>query len=763
MHDGGKADALIKLQRAGFNVPKFFVCKISDAEKDILGKIGKSLPNVQYFAVRSSAKNEDSKKESRAGYYYSAIGVPLKDVFKEFLKVTDSFRDEDGFVIIQEFVPSDKAGVIFSQVGNNNIVINSTAGLCQPVVNDYVCDEYVCDKNGKVVYKNIPKEKELRLFKDSKIVSGKASTESLGLPEIEKLASISREIQDFFGIPQDIEWCFKNSDLYILQSRPITRDFKAIKEEYFFDSANIAESYSGIVLPLTYSYAQFIYEKAYTDLLVMSGVSKKKIENYKYIFENLLGYFYGRMYYNMNNWYRMTAFVPGYRRNKQNLESMITSNVKEEIDTSIKPSLWLKVFYPLIVSVKILLFGFTSRYFRTTVREKIRSLQKHNFDNLNYQECVSLFAELNKELLHKWYITLENDFFVMTYLGFLRKIVRDESKLQKLIVFKSAATKQISAIANLSKKMQSLSDLWEAISAENINKFNQIVSEDVETKKLLDKYLAEFGDRFANELKLESVGIEEDAKKLLHLLKVYKNYNIQTSELSGVDFHAPLYRRILFSLVLGKFNKYASQREEFRLLRSNAFGIVRKLFRRMGSLLAKEGLITTADDVFYLYVQEILNTEPINRKSFKNLIRERKKQHVSFEKTEAPTHFSTEEGSSIQISPVKTKKERNVIQAKPCSSGLSRGKVKIFKDFSIPKKIDFDIMVASHTDPGWTSLIALTKGLIIEHGGLLSHASIVARELNIPAVIGAAGAVERLKNGQLVEIDGSTGIIKIVS
>ena len=80
----------------------------------------------------------------------------------------------------------------------------------------------------------------------------------------------------------------------------------------------------------------------------------------------------------------------------------------------------------------------------------------------------------------------------------------------------------------------------------------------------------------------------------------------------------------------------------------------------------------------------------------------------------------------------------------------------------MPDKIDFEILVTKHTDPGWTALIALSKGLIIEHGGVLSHASIVARDLGIPAVIGVRGATDLYKDGQKVEINGSTGEIKII-
>ena len=128
-----------------------------------------------------------------------------------------------------------------------------------------------------------------------------------------------------------------------------------------------------------------------------------------------------------------------------------------------------------------------------------------------------------------------------------------------------------------------------------------------------------------------------------------------------------------------------------------------------------------------------------------------------------PVHFSTKDGFLPKTVPGKTTTQDNLLSGKPSSPGIVKGKVKIFKDFSMPDKIDFDILVASHTDPGWTTIIALAKGLIIEHGGLLSHASIIARELNIPTIIGATNATDKLKDGQVVEIDGSTGIIKIIS
>ncbi|HCB23140.1 hypothetical protein A3B42_04505 [Candidatus Daviesbacteria bacterium RIFCSPLOWO2_01_FULL_38_10] len=766
MRNLGKANSLSKLGKAGFLVPRFFVCNSSCPEKKILSKIEAELSSVKFFAVRSSAANEDSKLKSYAGHFYSGIGVTNEAVFTEVKKVHESFGQIAGKVIIQDFIPSESAGVMFTEVEDNNIVINSTIGLCQPVVSGLACDEYICNKNGDILSKTISKKKEIRLFINNKIIKQISDVESLTEKQIKQLIQLGKRIQNFFGSKQDVEWCFLNNKLYVLQSRPITRDFTIFKDRVYFDSANIAESYSGIVLPLTQSFARVVYAQVYRDLLRMSGVFVKKLDHHPEIFENLLGFFYGRMYYNMNNWYLMAAFIPGYKRNKENFELMITSNIKQNITTSIKPSLIFSFIYPLIVIVKAGIYGFTSKYFKNTVTKELRKLQDQNFDQLQYLDCIDLFEVINMKLLRQWYIAVENDFFVMTYLGILKKLI-NEQLLQKVIKFPSKSTEQVTELSLLSKKMYEVKNLWNAIEANDVKRFNNELPHHRELERLLNKYLHSFGGRFANELKLESVGVDEDTTKLFSVLKAYRNYKLKLNVLSE-EIKLPFFKKIIVQIILSKFKKHASLREEFRLLRSNTFCMARRLFRRMGVILTENGVIENADDIFYLQMEELLDQTALKNKqcfsSSKNLakiIQQRKKDYNSYKSITPPSHFATTNNLPPSVKQ-DIKFEGNIIHASPASPGIIKGRVRVFKEFSMPEKIDFDILVTSHTDPGWTSLIALSKGLIIEHGGVLSHASIVARELNIPAVIGARDAMVVLKNQQMVEIDGSTGTIRII-
>lgn len=751
---GGKADGLNKLTAGGFMVPRFFACSQNVSEESILKKIDLLLPGVEYFAVRSSAANEDSSDKSFAGYFYSAIGIPKKDVYKEIKKVRLSYKGMTGSVVVQEFIPSDKAGVMFSEVESGQAVINAIQGLCSTVVNGDACDEYILDKNGNIIDTVVQTKKVAKIFNGHSIISKTYKKMSLNEDEVKELYALAKKIQSYFSSPQDIEWCYKGEKLYVLQSRPITQSFSA-SNKVFFDSANIAESYSGIVLPLTCSFAQSVYSQAYRDLLKMSGVPAKKIEKHIEIFDGLLGFFYGRMYYNMNNWYRMAAFAPGYRRNKANFEQMITSNVKQDVPIDIYPSVLLKIVYPLILLLKIGTYWAASRYFKIIVKYNLKKLRNTDFTLLNYVECIKLFNEINNRMLRHWYIALENDFFVMTYLGALTKII-DGDRLQELITFKSKATQQAHALSNICRMSKDAKPIWDSINLGDVKSFYKELAKVGHVREALDSYLQEFGGRFANELKLESVGIDEDPERLLAVLKLYKDYSDKNDKYQE-NTRAHFAKGFRAKLLIRGFKKYASQREEFRLYRSNTFAVVRRLFRYMGELLVKEGILLSVDDVFYLNLDEILDVESIKNHKLTEVVENRKRDYARYRNVDPPVHFSTIDGGLPSLT---NDKDNTLVQGRPASPGKVRGKVRIFKEFVMPKEIDFDILVTSHTDPGWVPLIALSKGLIIEYGGVLSHASIVARELGIPAIIGSSNAVSCLKDGEVVEIDGSTGTIE---
>jgi pyruvate,water dikinase len=91
-----------------------------------------------------------------------------------------------------------------------------------------------------------------------------------------------------------------------------------------------------------------------------------------------------------------------------------------------------------------------------------------------------------------------------------------------------------------------------------------------------------------------------------------------------------------------------------------------------------------------------------------------------------------------------------------------QGRVKVFKSATAKQLLPGEILVAQAADPGWTPLFINAGGIILEIGGALQHGAVVAREYGIPCVSGLDGATDLLKDGQLVEVDGSSGIVRIL-
>jgi len=103
-----------------------------------------------------------------------------------------------------------------------------------------------------------------------------------------------------------------------------------------------------------------------------------------------------------------------------------------------------------------------------------------------------------------------------------------------------------------------------------------------------------------------------------------------------------------------------------------------------------------------------------------------------------------------------------VISGSPVSPGVVEGIVHVVFDPHDAQLAPGEILVCPGTDPAWTPLFLAAGGLVMEVGGLMTHGSVVAREYGIPAVVGVHEATKRLKSGQRIRVDGSSGEIVLV-
>jgi pyruvate,water dikinase len=97
------------------------------------------------------------------------------------------------------------------------------------------------------------------------------------------------------------------------------------------------------------------------------------------------------------------------------------------------------------------------------------------------------------------------------------------------------------------------------------------------------------------------------------------------------------------------------------------------------------------------------------------------------------------------------------------SPGVARGRARVIMDAYADEPTEpGEVLVAPITDPGWMPLFVGVVAVVAEMGGELSHTMIVSRDLGIPAVVGAVGATSAIRTGDLIEVDGSNGIVRIL-
>jgi pyruvate,water dikinase len=201
---------------------------------------------------------------------------------------------------------------------------------------------------------------------------------------------------------------------------------------------------------------------------------------------------------------------------------------------------------------------------------------------------------------------------------------------------------------------------------------------------------------------------------------------------------------------------------------------VRRIIMEFGGRLAQAGALDAVNDVFYLTLDELQKGQNI---SMKRLIQERKAEMEYFSHVTpppmlgtAPPFEMTDGGSMVramfkgEMSPANTgNRETNKVKGLPGSAGVTRGSARVIRSLAEAGKLQpGDVLVAIATEPPWTPLFATASAIVTDSGGVLSHSAVVAREYRIPAVVGTGNATTTFKDGQLIEVDGDAGIVRVV-
>jgi pyruvate,water dikinase len=848
---GGKAKNLYRLKSLNLKVPQFVVIPAEvlyidilkgndvdaivqlenfDFPPDWLSNIIDYFNEETFFAVRSSAIDEDGSEFSFAGQFDSFLYVTTKNLevairkvwMSAFSKRVQDYRKNNNLkrskgiaVIVQEMIPADVAGVAFginpTNGNRDEKIISSVYGLGEGLVSGELdADTYIYSSKG-IEKKLAKKTHEIRLDETSntgtrlyKVQKEIQELSSLNEKQIEKLVKVLDQCYLEYGKPQDIEFAFINEDLFLLQARPITNLDKIQTQEgeyILWDNSNIIESYPGVTTPLTFSFISESYEGAYKLFSEYLGVEKSVINENENVFKNTLGLINGRVYYNLKTWYHMLAMVPGYSVNARFMEKMM--GVKERFDIPEKYRLSKGKAWWRIIKMAFRMYGrFLAlpkkrKAFMLLLENTIAEYKSLPLGEKNVNELMELYLNFEQKLLNEWKAPLLNDFFAMIWFGMLEKRckkygISDNPNIHNDLLCGSSdiiSTQPIHRSIALATQINANAILKRLFLTKDENTiWNQLPSEDSEEgialKKEIDRYIIDFGERCIGELKLETISYTQDPTKFIKVLKSYVETEVTASKTSGkieeelrsnaeraineTLKYKPFKKRRL-NRTLNKARVLVSSRENLRYERTRAFGIVRELFSNIGKRWYAESVIEDASDIFYLTKEEIfafIQGRAVSQ-NIKELIALRRQEFSEYKKQDPPSErfasYGTVYHANDFFSQGKIEKLEGDLKGIGCCPGRVTAKVRVIHNPEEVNSLDGDILVTSSTDPGWVTLFPSASAIIVERGSLLSHSAIVSREMGIPCIVSVTGLLKTLNTGDVVEMDGSTGEIKIIS
>ena len=694
-------------------------------------------------------------------------------------------------VIIQEMLFPEKSGVLFTKNPKgllSEMVAVLGQGLGDKVVEDQenvltyhyfpgeclyqegkLRDNYMGDEKDADLEKASRIRLENENFADSK-KDHRAGTLVLTEKELKTLFTLGERIEQLFQNPMDIEFAIEGGKIYILQAREITTLDTHLPIR-ILDNSNISETFPGICLPLSVSFAKEMYSGIFTSL--GRRFLGKRVSSYKELFQRMVGEFSGRMYYEISSWYDILRLLPFSKKIIPVWQGMLGVSNEEISFSKKKPSFFLKCRIAFLFCYYFLVSQRKMKALDCFFKERYVSYTKQVEDEEDVKALFSLFLKMKEDLLREWDITLMNDMvsFISTHL------------YGKKTAFSLETMKPVRALSALKTVA---------------GKYG-LDSEEYRREK--KSYISAYGDRIVGELKLETRTFRTNEELLdrwildaLETEKAEKDCE-ETSRMEKPSKAKPR-KSFLYRLAESSCNN----REISRLHRTRCFGLMR-------SIVDKIGEKTIGFDVYYLSLEE-LEEMLFSGKDFSLIIAREKELRKAYERLPVLSRvkllgkvdrdplageiavlnyesFKGKRNIEGQIGkPGKDEEHRKagkirqmekagkedgestprVFLGRGVSKGIFRGevlKIKRLQEIRVAEAKG-KILLSYSTDPGWFPYLNMAEGLITERGSLLSHSAILARELEKPAVVNIPNIMEELHSGDIVEIDGDLGICSVV-
>lgn len=774
--------------------------EFADEQRQALDQVAEGAgPGV--VAVRSSAPGEDLAYASFAGLYETRLGVAAADLaaavrhcfaacFDARLIVYKAERKLDlapGFAaIVQRQVASDVSGVAFSLNPHNNdfdeLVVNATRGLGEKLVAGEVApDQWVVDKvNGTTV--------------DSR-VGGEAddphATACLDEARLAVVATTVAAVESLFGHPVDVEWAFEGSRLYLLQARPITT-YVPLPEE----------------IRTAPGEQRLLYmDPSLGEGITMSGaITPLSVDLFARLFEWLGGYVFGpsfmdpdlkrgivgaagvRLYGNASHlmlFRDLRKVAPEKRFVDTTLAELLATADLEPYRVKPPPNLARRRMIPALVKAMVRLGPFVISLAQAVLRPKA-FLARYRDDLASFEaELATTDTDVPiNELALRLYTAVARVSLTATAPALVIFIYGGTEALMGLIDASSSRHRRLvmdirgggdELVLEMGLAMYRLTRLLPASAfSDPCALAERIATREVPEDFLAgwDDFLQRFGCRGPLEMDLANPKYGDDTQLLLRQLATVALGDADPVATHAARRHAreAAYAELSAELPPRKRRKLARIHctieafENVREMPKHHFAMANMVLRRRllqsAGRWVEQGRLDRAGNVFEMTLDDFDRAESDDTLDLRAVVARRGAFYRDVKSR--VRHFPHLIDSRGRILKPVREYQPGELRGVAVSPGIVRGPANVL-DSPLDKTLrPGDVLVAHTTDPGWTPLFINAAAVLLEVGGELQHGALLAREYGKPCVAGIVGLMERLEDGQIVEVDGDQGVVRVV-
>ncbi|MGW5113320.1 PEP/pyruvate-binding domain-containing protein [Nocardia sp. NPDC004123] len=743
-------------------------------------------------AVRSSGIAEDTAAASFAGQHDTYLWVEGADnVCAHVVRCWASLfnagaigyrrrfsippEDVAMAVVVQRMVAARAAGVMMTLepvTGDRGLIyIEAAHGLGEGVVvGDVLSDQFWYDKATLELSRSSIKEQTSQHVFDADAGTVVVSTLDPAIgrtPALDphmglQLVRLGRDVEDAFECPMDIEWAVSgDGEILLLQARPETvwSNRPAVSPtatvccdsvthgdldpEKFYTTSNIGEAAPGVLTPLTWSVwgpaAEIAARYGFIKLGALeSSRSGEPVDPH----DRFIQIAYGRALISASAFYEMGERIPGTSG------ELLVSSFLGEVPEGMRPHPTRRR-YPHAVWTMPRAFAETRKLLvaehadvaawwprelaRTPHLDLAGARAQFCAARQRFIRATSLQSQANVVAIPPVYQALE-------------KLVADAGMQEHMGAITAGAGDHAEA--------EVVIDLWD------LGRGELSESEFLSRHGFHGTHEGDIAGRVWREdptpiRRLAALYREQDSKKDPRVAAFQRTHERQAAIAELMSRLGPIGR-----IKAGVILRLADSRMPLRGIGKATFlrtlDITRAAARRIGQILVAEGLIDDADNVMYLTADEL--TSPQLPANIGVLIAERKAQHELYRTYELPPAF----WGVPEPAAATAKAAVDQLCGVGASAGIVEGIARVVSDPSFAEVEPGEILVASTTDPSWAAVMLISAALVVDIGGALSHAAVVARELGIPCVVNTGIGTTAIVTGDRLRVDGLAGTVDVL-